>query len=212
MWLLEGLACRAAARVTCVSELDRVALMRGFALDRARVDVVSNGVDARAVAPSEPSTTALFFGVLDYAPNTEAVRVIDREIAPRLPAVSFVVAGRGTVGPLRSPNVRCIGFVPDLHRLLASAAVVVVPLLHGSGTRIKILEAVAAGRRVVSTAVGASGLDRTVVGEALVVTEGWDAFAAAVEDAIRRGPVAVSPGFLDTFSWDAIFSRCLRLP
>lgn len=214
MWLLERLACRGAARVTCVSEADRRALVRSFRLDDGRVDVVTNGVDMPSLSagPVEDTRSVLFFGVLNYGPNVEALQSIDCEIAPRLPHVTFVVAGMGTPPRLRSSNVRVAGFVPDLGALLRTASVVIVPLIHGSGTRIKILEAVAAGRRVVSTSVGAEGLDRSVLGDALVVADGWDAFAAAVDVARLRGAIEVPADFADRYAWRSVFERCLRLP
>jgi glycosyltransferase involved in cell wall biosynthesis len=105
---------------------------------------------------------------MDWYPNRDAVDYFAERILPLVraecPNVKFVVAGRNPpvqlVGKYRNDhNIEFTGTVPDMRPYLSAATVVVVPLRFGSGTRIKILEAGAAGKPVVSTSIGAEGLN-----------------------------------------------------
>jgi glycosyltransferase involved in cell wall biosynthesis len=128
-----------------------------------------------------------FSGNLEYHPNQSAVRYFATQIWPRLhaqwPAVRFRLIGKNPrgvehiVGQL--PSVELTGPVEDAVAELARAAVVVVPLLAGSGTRLKILEAWAAGRAVVSTTIGAEGLAARD-GDNIVIRDTASSFADAV--------------------------------
>jgi glycosyltransferase involved in cell wall biosynthesis len=109
----------------------------------------------------------LFQGSMDWYPNRDAVEFFARTILPLVrnqrPNVRFVVAGRNPASHFvkelsTSFGVEFTGTIPDMRPYLSVASVVVVPLRMGSGTRIKILEACAAGKPVVSTMLGAEGL------------------------------------------------------
>jgi glycosyltransferase involved in cell wall biosynthesis len=138
-------------------------------LPTLRPIVVENGVDITQCAFTNPnaSHTLLFVGTLGYLPNADAGRWFCDEIFPRitnaLPDAEFEMVGRAprrTVQALsRRKNVRVTANVEDLQPHYENAGVVVVPLRAGGGTRLKILEAMAYGRAVVSTRVGAEGLD-----------------------------------------------------
>lgn len=160
-------ACRAADAVVTVSPADRDLLRRH--LPDLDVTVAPNGVDLEAYRPlpvgGEPPG-AVFVGKMDYRPNVDAVEWFCREILPtvrqRVPGYRFTIVGGPLARPVRAlatrPGVETTGQVLDTRPYLARAQAVVVPLRAGSGTRLKILEAMAAGRPVVSTTVGAEGL------------------------------------------------------
>jgi glycosyltransferase involved in cell wall biosynthesis len=119
-------------------------------------------------------------------PNVDGVVYFLREIWPRIvaarPDARFVVVGADPAPTIRAhagPGVTIVGPVDDLRPYLAAAAVVVVPLRLGSGTRLKILEAWAMGRPVVSTALGAEGLE-AVSGRHLLIADDAAGFASAV--------------------------------
>jgi polysaccharide biosynthesis protein PslH len=179
----QALARRADA-VVAVSA-DEAALVRTLA-PSTRVVVGPNGVDAEALTPSPPGAAALFVGLLSYAPNRDAMTWFTREVLPRLggDAPEVLVAGRDPGPELESlvaaaPRVRLLGFVPDLAPLYARAGVFVNPMRGGGGTRLKMLEAMAAGKAVVSTSIGAEGLALTP-GRDVVVADTAAEFAAAV--------------------------------
>jgi hypothetical protein len=126
----------------------------------------------------------LFQGSLNYAPNMDAADWFVREIAPRIrdlvPGAVVRLVGRPTPGVERldePPRVTVVGRVADMGAELERADLVVVPLRYGSGTRIKILESFAHRIPVVSTTIGAEGLD-VVDGVHLLIGDDPDTFAA----------------------------------
>ena len=165
----ERTACASSARVLTVSAMDRDRLA-GLA-PKAASSIVINGVDTDYFRPAEavPGPPNLVFtGLMNWMPNVEGVTFFIREILPLVrraaPDLRFNVVGRDPVASLfrateKNHGVVVTGGVPDVRPWLAGASVVVVPLLSGGGTRLKILEAMAMGKAVVSTRIGAEGLD-----------------------------------------------------
>ncbi len=157
----------------------------------ARVAVVPNGVDveryrARPGDPPPDRSTLLFFGALDYHPNGDGILWFLDEVWPRVlrthPAARLKVVGRRPPPALlarRGPDVEVVGFVEDLRPTLAAAAAVVVPLRLGGGTRLKILEAMAMSRPVVSTSLGVEGL-AAAHGRELLLADDPERFAGEV--------------------------------
>ncbi len=157
---------RRASGVSCVSEGDA----RGLAALGAAVSplVVPNGVDlARYVFRSEtPREEVVFFvGDLSWPPNADGIAWFRREVWPeitkRRPQARVEILGRGAPARLLRedrPDFRFLGAGADTRPHWSSAAVAIVPLLAGGGTRLKILEAAACGAPVVSTRLGAEGL------------------------------------------------------
>jgi glycosyltransferase involved in cell wall biosynthesis len=124
---------------------------------------------------------------MDWFPNRDAVEYFVTEILPTLrelvPGLRFVVAGRNPSQSMlqryRSfPDVEFTGNVADMRPIIASAAVCVVPLRIGSGTRLKIIEAAAMGKAVVTTRLGAEGLN-LCPGEDIVLADEPEEFAKA---------------------------------
>jgi len=155
-------------RVIAVSDRDRQAMTP--MTDPSRLTVVPTGVDVetyRAAAGSAgDQPIAMFLGSMDWEANIDAVDYFCREIWPAVtaavPNARFRVVGRNPhprVQKLASDSVEVTGSVPSVVDHLRQAAVFVVPLRVGGGTRLKIFEAMAAGKAVVSTTVGAEGLD-----------------------------------------------------
>ncbi|HJQ69739.1 MAG TPA: glycosyltransferase family 4 protein [Blastocatellia bacterium] len=154
--------------VIAVSEKDRenMARMTG----RARITVVPTGVDLKAYGQqprNEPQEPLLVFtGSMDWEANIDGVEHFCSEIWPRVlkavPRARFRIVGRNPhprVRALASESIEVTGTVPSVIDHLREAAVFVVPLRIGGGTRLKIYEAMAMGKAVVSTSVGAEGLD-----------------------------------------------------
>lgn len=155
-----------APAVLCVSERDRDILA---AASGARIVVAPNGVDDDlfATPPAGPGATALFFGRLDYPPNHHGLSRFLREgwpeVVAALPAARFRIVGSGASPELESlaratPGTEFVGYVEDLGAELRAAQMTVVPLWAGSGTRLKVLESLAAARPVAGTALGVEGL------------------------------------------------------
>lgn len=175
--------------VACVSAEDLERLKALCPLPR--YTVVPNGVDLDYFRPfPDPPVPyrLVFTGSMDWRPNQDAMRFFLTRIYPRIkraePRASLVIVGRQPPRDLERlaaehPDVRVTGTVPDVRPYLASAAVYIVPLRVGGGTRLKILEALAMAKPVVSTTVGCEGLALTPERDLLVADEP-DAFAAAV--------------------------------
>ncbi|HUI56869.1 MAG TPA: glycosyltransferase [Bryobacteraceae bacterium] len=153
----------------------------------ARITVYPNAIPAAALPPRSDDEAVVFSGNMEYHPNVAAVRFFRREVWPRLrerwPRLVWRLVGKNAEAVSRltsgDPRVDVRGQVEDAVAELARARVAVVPVLAGSGTRVKILEAWAAGLPVVSTTIGAEGLPARH-GEHLLLADGAAAFAEAV--------------------------------
>ena len=158
---------------------------------RARVAVVPNAVDVERYRPRDGDPppdrdTLLFFGALDYVPNSDGLAFFLDEVWPRVvaahPSARLRILGRKAPPWLvarRAPGVELGGFVEDLRPNLAAAGAVIVPLRLGGGTRLKILEAMAMARPIVSTRIGAEGID-VAHGRELLVADRAEDFAEEV--------------------------------
>jgi glycosyltransferase involved in cell wall biosynthesis len=160
-----------------------------------RVRLVPNGVDVQAITPLSkppPSHDLLFLGSLGYGANVDAVRYLSTEIAGQLDGsgASLTIVGSSPPGAVYEAAARSrlpvtvAGFVPELAPYFAKARAMVVPLRHGGGTRLKILEALAWGLPVVTTSIGGAGLGLTNGRDALIADDPA-AFASAVERLLR---------------------------
>jgi glycosyltransferase involved in cell wall biosynthesis len=155
--------------VVVVSETDRVELAR--LCPGARFFLVKNGTDtstAPLTAPPSGNRTALWVGGMNDVYNREAVSYFASDILPRIrnqvPEFRWRIVGRDAPRSLvdlaadPDSGVELAGFVEDLRREYAAAAIVVVPLTSGGGTKLKVLEAMAMGRAIVTTPIGAEGI------------------------------------------------------
>lgn len=176
------------ARVCTVSEPDARAFR---AMGARRVEVVPNGVDAAAYARvpaggGEPGSM-IFTGNLGYAPNDEAIRWMAHDVLPRVrksrPDATLTAVGRGASAALcrlaARTGIELAGWVDDLAPPMARAAVAVAPMRSGGGTNLKVFDALAASRALVTTPLGAEGTG-LVAGRHALIEQDADAFAAAV--------------------------------
>ncbi|MBN1934736.1 MAG: glycosyltransferase, partial [Anaerolineae bacterium] len=179
----EAWACRSVDAVTAVSDQDAAALRR--LVPNLDVTVVPNGVDVAAytlfqpAAPILPPHSLLFTGTMDFRPNVDAVlwfadQVFGR-IRSRVPDAQFYVVGQRPHRRLDAlkerPGIAITGSVPDTLPYFASADVYVIPLQSGGGTRLKVLEAMAMKKPIVSTTMGCDGFGLTSGQEALLAND-----------------------------------------
>jgi sugar transferase (PEP-CTERM/EpsH1 system associated) len=189
----EAQVCCRADQVIAVSEADAEKLRR--LAPGLKVAVVPNGVDTRAYlpAPTRPHpTTLVFTGTMDFRPNVDAVLWFAAKVLPRIQAeirdIHFMVVGqrphRRLDGLRSNPALTLTGWVEDTRPYIAQAAVYVAPLRIGGGTRLKLLEAMAMGKPVVATTLGAEGYPFTAGRELLLADTPAD-FASAVIELLR---------------------------
>jgi polysaccharide biosynthesis protein PslH len=192
-------------------------VLRQFA-PHGRFTVVPNGVDTAFFQPGEGSGDSIVcVGSLGWFPNRDALEFLADRILPELRALGVtqrpVWVGQATADAQaryrEEHGVEVTGHVPDIRPYVRDAACYVVPIRSGGGTRIKILDAWAMGKAVVSTTVGCEGLD-TVDGENILIRDEPAEFARAVRDVVsdrglrerleRNGRETVER----SYSWDSI--------
>ncbi len=212
-----------AARVLAVSESNRRFFGR-YVGGAEQVTLVPTGVDTDYFRPAPKASRdrhLVFTGSMDWAPNHDAMEYFDREILPLIrveePEVEIWMVGRNPPASLSrlvkgDSKVHLTGRVEDVRPFIDQSSVYVLPMRTGSGTRLKVFEAMASGKAIVSTPVGAEGLPVTH-GENLMLAAEPAEFAKAVIQLIRdaelRRHVEVGARALVErgFSWRAATDR-----
>jgi glycosyltransferase involved in cell wall biosynthesis len=184
----------------------------------ARTAVIPNAADVeyyqpRPTDPAPDGRTVVYFGLLSTVPNVDGVIHFIRDIWPRILEVNpearcKIIGGRPppSLRALAVPRVELTGFVSDLRPHLAAAAAVVVPLRLGGGTRFKIVEAMAMGKAVVSTTLGAEGIE-VLPERDLLIEDEPAAFAEAVNRLLADPGLAARIGqsarrlAVERYSW-----------
>ncbi len=216
--------CRCVDAVIAVSDEDRRFLS---AHDGAPCFVLPNGVNAADYAPppgnKRDPKLLVFSGKMDYRPNVDAIEWLCRSILPLARQherrIRLRVVGRNPHPRLQAlaqdAGVEITGWVEAVQPHLHQAAVYVAPLRMGSGTRLKLLQAMAAGCAVASTPVGAAGLS-DALRDALVIADDAPAFAREIAlllgDETRRRDLGERAQELATrhYDWSALMPRLLR--
>ena len=218
----ERWAYNSATRAIAVSREDANRIEQQFGA--LNVAVVDNGVDTAFFRPDDSVTRdpyrILFLGSLDWRPNLDGVRQLLDEIFPKVvaaePRAKLVIVGRKPPASLKNEiagraGVELHADVPDVRLFLRGAGMLAVPLRIGGGSRLKILEALAAGAPVVTTTVGVEGLRLTSAH--VTIADGSDAFAAALLSAMRHphallDQAAVGRGrVLAEYDWGGLAGR-----
>jgi len=198
--LLEGLACRVSDRIVAVSEVDKQHMVDLYDVPQDRIHVISHCADhevfkydrdgaamvrkARGIGPDDVVMT--YVGKMDAPHNTVATQYIAERIYPvvtaHYPHSWFMIVGQNYEHLLEYERERLFftGFIssrkdasPNLTGYLSASDIIIVPMDRGSGTRLKILEAAACSRPIVSTEIGAEGLE-FVHGEEILLTKEVD--------------------------------------
>lgn len=222
----EAAVCAAADAVVAVSAPDRAALQR--IAPGASIDVIPNGINVDEYPTATPSQHSpfilLFTGKMDYRPNIDAALWFGTEVLPLVqasaPGVRWQIVGmnpHARLDPLRAnPAIEITGAVPDIRPYLARANAYVIPMRVGGGTRFKALEAMAAARPIVSTALGVEGIGVTHAREMLIADrprDVADAILRLIDDANQDGTLARQLGraahhFVSQhYTWSTIIPR-----
>ncbi|TMC21098.1 MAG: glycosyltransferase [Chloroflexi bacterium] len=186
--------CSKARIVLVTSERERLLLKQ--LLPRSIIEVVPNGVDTdvfdKVHMSQEIVDRIIFTGTMNYYPNIDAVLYFARECWPlilsQVPTATWQIVGKDPTPEVSNlaelPGITVTGSVPDVTCYLAAATVAIAPILIGGGTRLKILEALAMRKAVVSTSRGCEGLSM-IPGKHLIVADQAQTFAQAVVDLMQ---------------------------
>ncbi len=237
---LEGLACRVADRIVAVSEVDKQHMVDLYGVPEERIHVINHCADdelfkydkdgrvrAREALGIGPDDLVLtYVGKMDAPHNTKATQYIAERIYPvvteRYPNAWFMIVGQNYEHLLeyRRDRLFFTGFVssrkdewPNLPAYLSATDIVIVPMDRGSGTRLKILEAAACARPIVSTDIGAEGLEFADGEEILLTREVDDTFIQFVLDLMGDESLREKLGrrarerLLARYSWEREVSR-----
>jgi glycosyltransferase involved in cell wall biosynthesis len=222
----ERRAFRACDRLVTVSDEDARVARQWFGIEH--VSVVENGMDRQffaGVQAGQDPKRILLLGSLDYRPNIDAVDIMLDQVLPRVlarePAARLCVVGRSPSAGLvrrleRQPRAELHADVADVRPFLAQSGLLAVPLSVGGGSRLKILEALACGLPVVSTRVGAEGLDLTP-GRHLEIADTPERMADALVDSMRNPGKALAAAHagravvLERYDWDVLADKLERV-
>lgn len=216
-------ACRRFDMVVAVSREDRETMQSEYGVES--VTDVPTGVDTdyfrpRGTEKCEPHNL-VFTGSMDWLPNEDAIRYFTAEVMPRirqaLPDVTLTVVGRNPYPSLvelsrRDPSIIVTGRVEDVRPFMERAAAYVVPIRVGGGTRLKIYEAMAMEKPVVSTTIGAEGLP-VGDGAELLLADTPEAFAERVLNVLTDERLAQELGaraaatVREHFGWERVAAR-----
>jgi sugar transferase (PEP-CTERM/EpsH1 system associated) len=197
----ERTVCRYAHHVVACSQTDAQLLstLTPTLTLPSSLSIIPNGVDTDYFVPSDAVCAKpnaefgmVFVGKMDFRPNIDAMTWFVDDILPRIrteiPHAHLVIVGQKPAPRIQAlaqnPGVAITGWVPDTRPFVADAAVYVVPLRMGSGTRLKILEAMAMGKAIVSTTRGAEGIEYTP-NQHLIIADTPETFARAVVELLR---------------------------
>ncbi|MEM5829479.1 MAG: glycosyltransferase family 4 protein [Candidatus Aenigmatarchaeota archaeon] len=225
MKLLELLLCKASKKVVVVSQNDKELMIKTLKVNKKKISVVENGFDKNLFYPKRNSMEkirkkynlgnnpiVLFFGKLDYPPNKEAVFNIRWKIMPKvlekIPNAKFLIVGKKYEFGIEHEAMVFTGLVDDIENYINVADVVIVPILAGSGTRIKILEAIACGKVVVSTSKGAEGLINELTKPFLKISDDWETFSNLIVESIQNPEKKEVPKeFEEKYAWQNIYKK-----
>jgi len=219
----ERAACRRFDHVVAVSQEDRETMERAYGLKS--VSDVPTGVDTEFFRPRGTETrephNLVFTGSMDWLPNEDAIRYFTEAILPRVrervPDVTLTVVGRKPYSSLlelqkRDAAIEVTGRVEDVRPFMERAAAYIVPIRIGGGTRLKIYEAMAMAKPIISTTIGAEGLP-VADGTEILLADSPEAFAAGVvrvltdESFARSLGVRAAQTVRERFGWSKVAEK-----
>ncbi len=199
--LLERFAIKIANHVISVSNIDRSRFVEKYNLEPSKVSVIPSGVNLREFHSASSSNDMekklgvelkikiVFHGLYSYFPNKEAVDLIVDYIAPKIYKKHknsvFLIAGKD-VPVFEKKNVKSVGFVDDVYSFLNIADIAIAPLLHGGGTKLKILDYMGARLPIVTTKKGMEGIEAENCEHAIIVDNVDEEFINAIEYLIEN--------------------------
>lgn len=222
---IEMEAVRFASLITVCSKQDKEIFLQNDS--QLQIEIIPNGVqiDAFPLVTLQDKESLLFMGTLSYGPNEDGIRYYLEKIHPLVkrfkPNVNFSIIGKNPSMWLKKyanehTDIHLKGFVPEVQPYIEKATICLCPLRYGSGTRLKLLEYMAAGKPIVSTTIGAEGID-IENGRHAVLADTPEDFASAIVDLLNDAKKAAFLGHQarrlaeSYYNWPDIGKRFSRI-
>jgi len=202
--------------ILCVSRDDKRTI-RNSGVDNKKIIILPNGINnyinkkinkrkiREKLRLNQELPLILFFGKLDYFPNRKAVYIIHQKILPKLLKINkeiiFLIVGSNPP-KLSHKNIVFTGPVDNIEDYINASDLVISPLNHGEGTRIKILDAISCGKKAISTSIGAKGLINEGLKNFLMIQNDWDKFAEEINKNLYKKEIKLPRKFLEKYSWE----------
>ena len=210
------------SKIFVCSETDKIEVLRR--VGQKNIEVIPNGVDIQYYSPRQVDkkpNSLIYSGLMNWRPNEDAVIFFLKKIYPlakkRIPDISFAIVGKDpsyaiTKCAQSDASITITGFVDDVRLYVHASELFIVPLRIGSGTRLKILEAMAMGKAVISTSIGCEGIDVTHERN-IIIADTPENFAKGVirllNDPVQRDKIAEEGRRMvkEKYSWEIINQR-----
>lgn len=204
-----------------ITDVDRARILEAYGC-KVPINVIPSGINAPKEPPAFKSEHCLVFsGRIEWGPNAEGIEWFVKEVFPRLgkdfPGLKLYIVG-GTppkrIRELEGENIKVTGFVDSVIEYIDRAEVYIVPLLSGSGMRLKILEAMSRGKAIVSTSKGAEGI-ACQSNRDIMIADGPGAFAEAIRNLLSDRAKNALMGrqahrmVKENYSWESVADRFL---
>jgi polysaccharide biosynthesis protein PslH len=213
----EKLCCTCSDKIISMSDVDKELIHR-LGVDIGKIITIPNGFDNDTFKPnpssreeirkklnvSNETSIILFSGNLNYAPNYQAVQIIHDVLLDKIlaiiPTAKFLIVGSNPPLQYKHESIRFTGRVDRIEDYINASDLVIAPLLSGGGTKLKIVEAIACGKSVVTTSIGAEGLICDETAQFLHIFDEWDGFANFIVEFLKNGGSNNSPSEYESFS------------
>ncbi|MFT5618256.1 MAG: glycosyltransferase involved in cell wall biosynthesis [Arenicella sp.] len=238
IYIFERIAYRSATKVLFVSVDDVDLAIKHFGISREKCFAPTYGVQASSIPKPRPDLRTelaikhklqpnekvfIFFGMLSYEPNLEAVDIIIDEIAPLLKQKAdflyrIFICGGGLpknyskLENAKSLNIEFVGFVKEIESYILTSDVMLNPMLSGGGVKTKVLESLALNKSVISTQQGALGLILKACGNKISVVDdaNWTAFTEKAISLAQNSELQTPNSFYETYFWENIAKNSLQ--
>lgn len=226
VYLIEKLAVKSADHILVTSDIDLTAISNSYNVPLDKFVIVPNGVDLNRFSKlnggnskeklgfNQDERIILFHGLLSWLPNYEAATLIINKIAPKLKSYTFVIIGGNAPRDLmyscsKSSNVKYLGYVDNIQDYIIASDLCIAPILKGSGTRLKILEYMAAGKPIVATLKAIEGLKLTNGIHGFFLSKVDEVFIDVIKfvmehDAVAEAQRSAVKGMARRFDWEKI--------
>jgi len=203
MYAYEQISYLLVDKILYISDTDKDKLLTYFHVPIEKLEYSPYIVDPHIFKPNQTARetvrkelhldhkqVVLFFGPLDYQPNSEALDIIINKIAPQVyqknTKIKFLIVGKNPPENINAKNIICTGVVEKIEDYINASDLVIVPLLSGGGVRTKILESLFCEKLVISTSIGAEGIPIKDYANKLIINKNIEDFSQQIIDTFHH--------------------------